>query len=147
MLIKVKAIVDNDLDQVFGTLSKGIEPATTPYSMTYNTNDENIKTGDIVIVNINRRRKGYSENVMAIVNDLLTDKTVNDFDFDIKSVLAVIKPDGALKEARVKAQQQMLMKKMKARAEQISQLDTMKRLAETDPEMKAMVERYEKLEK
>lgn len=147
MLIKVKQIVDSDLDQVFGTLSKGVEPATAPYSMTYSTNDENIKTGDLVIVNINRRRKGYSENVMAIVSDVLTDKTVNDFDFDIKSALAVIKPDGALKEARIKAQQQMLMKKMKARADQISQLDTMKRLAETDPEMKAMVERYEKLGK
>lgn len=147
MLIKVREIKNTNLSDVFDTLSNGIDPETVPYQLTYSTDDENIKVGDIVTVNINHRRQGYEENVLALVSQVLTDKTPDDFDFDIKSVLAVVKADGALKQARREARQRELMLKMKARVEKLSQLDAMKKFAESDDEMKQLVDEYESLDK
>lgn len=146
MLISVE-LLNIDVDEAFDNLLKGTDLATKHYMLTYKTANENIKTGDLVVVNVDHRRSGYAENAIAIVKKVLTDKTEKDFEFKIKPVLATMAYDQAITDAQNEKRKADLMQKMEERAEKLTKIEQMKKLAGDDKEMQSMIKQYEELSK
>lgn len=112
------------------------------FTCTYKT-DLDVAVNDLVVIPVHRAN-GDNEVRLAIVREILSDDTTDDdFNFTVKEVLFKLTAGSPITKILKKEQNRELMKRMEKRAQQLSKLETMRKYAKTDPEMKSLFEQYQ----
>lgn len=144
MFFKARVSRDDNIADNLDELLNGQELDTLSYECTYSTSKRSVKPGDLVIVRM-KPRYAEEQNRLAVVTELLTGAKADDFDFQVKPVVAIINADEVLKKAQNQRRKEELMHRMETRAQQLSQLEKLQALAKNDGQLADMLKAYQAL--